>query len=121
MACPRRESEDGFTLIELLVGLSISSLIFGVMAASMILGFKTTGSSEERLKSSHDAQLLSSYLPRDVQSASADPGGVDTSGAAPWKCLAPPPGGSNILQLRSADAANTFTSFWLASNELTRY
>ncbi len=75
--------DHGFTLVELMVGMVITVIIFGAIAGAMIVSFKTTDVTQQRMSESHDAQISSAYLANDVQSAATvhlDSGG-DCSGA----------------------------------------
>jgi prepilin-type N-terminal cleavage/methylation domain-containing protein len=61
--------QAGFTLVELLVAIVILGTIVGAIGSALIVGFRTQGSTQERLEQSSDAQLLASYFGPDVQSA----------------------------------------------------
>ena len=61
--------DHGFTLVELMVGMVITVIIFGAIAGAMIVSFKTTDVTQQRMSESHDAQISSAYLANDVQSA----------------------------------------------------
>jgi prepilin-type N-terminal cleavage/methylation domain-containing protein len=64
-----RGSEDGFTLPELLMAITILGLIVAPIAAAFFVALRTVDETANRRRSSNDAQLLSVYLPPDVQSA----------------------------------------------------
>src|SRR4026209_1062589 len=76
-------ADDGFTLVELMVGMVITVIIFGAIAGAMIVSFRTTDVTQQRMSESHDAQISSAYLANDVQSAAAVQlgSGGDCSGA----------------------------------------
>jgi prepilin-type N-terminal cleavage/methylation domain-containing protein len=91
----RDRGEGGFTLMELLLVIAILGFIVVPLAAAITVGLRTTDSTSNRLASSHDAQLVSIYLPADIQSAGSqtddvltDPANTDCSGV------------SNVLRLR---------------------
>jgi prepilin-type N-terminal cleavage/methylation domain-containing protein len=67
----RSKRDDGFTLVELLVGMLILSILIGAIAEALIVGFKTTSDTSQRFAESHDAQIASAYLARDVQGSLA--------------------------------------------------
>jgi prepilin-type N-terminal cleavage/methylation domain-containing protein len=70
MRQPRaRTSEDGFTLVELLMAIVILGIIIGPLSAGFFIALRTTDETSNRRAGSHDAQLLSIYLPPDVQNA----------------------------------------------------
>lgn len=72
------ESDDsGMTLIELLIAMTISLVIFGVIAASLILGLKSTQAASDHLLDSRDPQALAVVLPSDLMSV--QPGQADTT------------------------------------------
>jgi prepilin-type N-terminal cleavage/methylation domain-containing protein len=65
----RMKRDDGFTLIELLIGTVILGIIIGAIAQALIVGFTTTGETSQRFAESHDAQIASAWLAKDVQGA----------------------------------------------------
>ena len=64
--------ERGFTLVELVIGIAILGTIVGGLAGAIIVGLRTADATATRLAQSHDAQLVSVYLPRDLASTSSD-------------------------------------------------
>src|SRR6266568_1910489 len=74
--------EDGFTLAELLISTVILAIIFGVITEAMIVGLRTTDSTDQRIRESVDAQLASVYFSRDVQAATSVAVGNATCGGA---------------------------------------
>jgi prepilin-type N-terminal cleavage/methylation domain-containing protein len=74
-------SEAGLTLIELLVVSALLGLIAIALSTSIIVGLTSFGGADNRVHSSTDAQLLSLYLPADLQSAGANAGDVVVDGA----------------------------------------
>jgi prepilin-type N-terminal cleavage/methylation domain-containing protein len=86
-----RTSEQGFTLVELVVSIVILTLITGALGAAFVTAINSTKGSEQRTKSSNDAQIIAGFLTRDAQAAGgtdpatgvADPTlGVSTTDAA---------------------------------------
>jgi prepilin-type N-terminal cleavage/methylation domain-containing protein len=68
-AKPRRvRHEAGFTLIELLMAIALTGIILVPMASALTVALRTTDETSNRLAGSNDAQLLSIWLPADVQS-----------------------------------------------------
>jgi prepilin-type N-terminal cleavage/methylation domain-containing protein len=72
-----RGRESGFTLPELLLAVVILAIVVVPLTAGIIVFLRTSDATSERFVASHDAQLVSVYLPPDLQSASQ----VATSGA----------------------------------------
>src|SRR5688572_11903328 len=68
--------EAGFTLPELVLAVAILGLVMAPLTAGIIIFLRSFDDTEDRMVASHDAQLVSVYLPGDVQSATS----VDTSG-----------------------------------------
>src|SRR5687768_7093097 len=62
-------AEDGFTLIELMISVSLLGLITGPIAVAMIFGIVHSNGTRDRVADSAAAQLVSTYLAPDVQSA----------------------------------------------------
>jgi hypothetical protein len=54
-----------------LITVVISSLVILCLASAFVVGAKTTVEASSRLRESHDAQMLASYFPADVASATA--------------------------------------------------
>jgi prepilin-type N-terminal cleavage/methylation domain-containing protein len=65
-----RFAESGFTLVELLMAVTILGIIVTPLGAAFFVALRTVDETSNRRASSHDAQLLSIYLPPDVQNAS---------------------------------------------------
>ena len=80
MGVPRARllADDGFTLVELIVGMVITVIIIGAIGSALVVSFRTTDVTQQRMAESHDAQISSAYLANDVQSAASvhlGPGG----------------------------------------------
>ncbi len=67
----RRNSDAGFTLIELMVAIAILGFIMLPIASGFFVGVRSINDTSNRFKASTDAQLLSIYLPPDVESATS--------------------------------------------------
>jgi prepilin-type N-terminal cleavage/methylation domain-containing protein len=64
-----RHSQGGFTLVELLVTIAITTVVTGALTEALIIGLRTTDSTNETLAETADAELVTTYLATDVQSA----------------------------------------------------
>jgi prepilin-type N-terminal cleavage/methylation domain-containing protein len=82
-ARPQR-SDGGFTLLEVMIATTISLLAVGAVTTAFIVGLTTSETTTTRVQATHDAELLSSYLPADVLSVS--PTGVDTGASTATGC-----------------------------------
>jgi prepilin-type N-terminal cleavage/methylation domain-containing protein len=67
----RVRDEQGFTLVELIISMAVLSILIVPLTSSFLLGLLESTSAEERIADSTAAQLLSAYVPRDIQSADA--------------------------------------------------
>lgn len=111
--------EDGFTLIELLVAVVITGIIASVISSCLIVGLKTIDGTSDRVAGSHDAQLVSTYLPADIQSSGSSAADVSADPAALSGCG---PAGDesnygplrNVLRLRWSETSGTTTTFTAA-------
>ena len=72
--------DDGFTVFEVAITMAIVGIIGSVLVGVMVIGFRTTDKTSDRLADSTDAQLVSTYFVGDVQSAGAS---VFTDGTGP--------------------------------------
>lgn len=94
--------EDGFTLIELLMAIVMTAVIAGAVAAALSTALRNTDSTADRLGDTVDTQLLSTYLPGDIQNAGPNVGDISTAPAATAGCTGLT--GANALALRWTDA-----------------
>jgi prepilin-type N-terminal cleavage/methylation domain-containing protein len=104
-----RAEEAGFTLVELLITIVISGIIMGPIAASLLVGLRTSDETSNRLAGSSDAQLLSIWLPPDVQSAGGVAGDVSTSSNTDCS------GVTNTLRLQWRETSGSTTSTYVAA------
>ena len=73
--------DEGVTLIELLIVVAMTGLLATAVAAAFVVGFRTTDEANVRLAGSQGAQLVTSYFPSDVRSATAGPTVASTCAA----------------------------------------
>lgn len=110
-------SEGGFTLVELLLVIVMLGIIIAPLTAGLMVGLRTTDETANRLAGSNDAQLLSLWLPPDIQSTGNVAGDVVFSPTSNTECS----GISNRLRLRwretQGSTTNTFvTAYAIVSN-----
>lgn len=114
------DNERGMTLIELLISISLLTVIMAGLITAMLLVFDTTDATRSKITDTSAAQLLTSYLVSDAQSADAVQPSGGCTGAS----------GTHVLELRWTDAANsalvTDVQYVLepngtGSSQLTRY
>src|SRR4051794_26102426 len=121
---PEARTEEGFTLIELLIAGVISSLILASVGMVFILGLRSTKGTTQKLAESHDAQLLSTFLPADL--AGVTPSGVTTTAAVATGCsgvVTPPEDGvrsRNWVKVESAVTQTNGTVQFLEASYRTR-
>lgn len=94
--------DRGSTLIELLIVMTITAIILPVIAAALILGLKSNKEVSEQLLDSHDAQLVSAYLPSDLLSVL--PNQIDANAGTPSGCAGSPPEPWNVVRLTWSEA-----------------
>lgn len=61
--------DAGVTLIELLITITILGVIIGALGGGLIVAFRFTGETKNRLATSHDAQITAAYFAADMASA----------------------------------------------------
>lgn len=99
----RRHDETGFTLVELLLVITILGIIGFALTESVIIGLRTTTSTEEQVRGSLDRQRLATYFVPDVQSAQKL-----ATGDSPLACR--PNGASPLLTAFGIDRGVTKTA-----------
>lgn len=67
---PREQSDEGFTLIELIIVVLILPLVVGAISIALLSVFSLQTGVSSRLAASGDAQVVSAYFAKDIQSAS---------------------------------------------------
>jgi prepilin-type N-terminal cleavage/methylation domain-containing protein len=72
------DDDEGMTLIELLVSITLLGIIVGPIVGMILLGFLSSDGTRDRIADSVSAQLVSSYMINDIQSATT----VATSGGS---------------------------------------
>jgi prepilin-type N-terminal cleavage/methylation domain-containing protein len=65
---PRR-GEEGMTLIELIISISLLGILVGPILSFIVVGFLSSDGSTNKVADSVSAQLVSTYLVTDIQSA----------------------------------------------------
>ena len=106
-------TEGGFTLIELLVVVALLGFVVAPISAAIVVGLRTTSATANRITSSHDAQLVSTYLPADLQSVGSAAGDVNLAATVTSHCPGAPP--QNVLQLhwsQQTDGAGSTTNYY---------
>jgi prepilin-type N-terminal cleavage/methylation domain-containing protein len=63
-----RRDDRGVTLIELLMAVVLLTIIMVPLANALIVFFRNTDATNDRLAASHDAQIAAAYFAQDVQS-----------------------------------------------------
>lgn len=63
--------ERGFTLVELLVAVAILGMVMSPIAASFVVGLRTSSAASQRMTDSRAAQITAAYFARDMQGATA--------------------------------------------------
>jgi prepilin-type N-terminal cleavage/methylation domain-containing protein len=110
--------EEGFTLIELMVAMAIMAIILGSLTAGVIVGLRTGDETTNRLAGSNDAQLVSIWLPADVQSTGNQLSDVVATPTANTECS----GISNVLRLkwRATETAGGATNTYVAAYAISQ-
>src|SRR5437764_15001712 len=107
-----RTQEGGFTLIELLMAITLSGIILGAVSTGFLVMMKGTQNVHDRFVESHDAQLLATYLPSDVQSANPtlidDPDVSECTGTS----------GTHVLRLLWTESDGTNKTVFSASYQI---
>ena len=96
----RIRSEGGFTLVELLVAIVIIGIIAIPLSGTIVSALKNTGTTEDRMALSHDAQISSSYFARDVAAVGIRDYEATDGDSVPFK---------SSVQLNAAYDAGGFT------------
>jgi prepilin-type N-terminal cleavage/methylation domain-containing protein len=95
----RFRGDGGFTLVEILISLVITSAILGALVGALEVSLGPDTDASQRLAESHDAQLISTYLPADLQSARLDDAAQSTSPTMGLTCTSSEGMGINVLAL----------------------
>ena len=99
--------EDGFTLVELMMAIAIIAIVIGPVTMGVIVGLRTSDETASRLAGSNDAQLLSVWLPGDIQSAGNQSGDVVATPTANTECS----GINNALRLKWREIQGSTTTY----------
>jgi prepilin-type N-terminal cleavage/methylation domain-containing protein len=110
--------EEGFTLVELMVAMAIMIVILAPLTAGVIVGLRTGDETSNRLAGSNDAQLISAWLPADLQSTGNQLSDVVATPTANTECS----GVSNVLRLkwRAAETAGGATNTYVAAYAISQ-
>jgi hypothetical protein len=97
----RLAEESGVTLIEIVIAVGLLGVVIGPVMVGMMFGLAHSNGTRDRVADSSSAQLLSTYLPGDIQSAAT----VATSDAG--DCEGPVTAGDEVkLRLAWSDPAS---------------
>ena len=94
--------DGGFTLVELLMTVVMTAVIVGAIAAALTTALRNDPATRDRVGDTVDTQLLSTYLPGDVQNAGAGAADVSKAPGATANCTGL--SGTNVLALTWTDA-----------------
>lgn len=98
-----RRQTDGFTLIELLIAVGILFFLIAAIGTAMIVAFRGISGRSQTVTDTSGAQLLTSYLVTDAQSADhVNPNTLAAGNADKFTCDA-----AGLLELRWTDANGT--------------
>lgn len=61
--------DSGMSLIELLIAITVLGVIIGALGGGLIVAFRFSGETKNRLATSHDAQITAAYFAGDMASA----------------------------------------------------
>lgn len=89
-----RRGDSGMTLIELMISVGLVTVVMGALVTALMLVYDTTASTTQKVTDSTGAQLVTSWLVNDAQSA-------DTVQPSPGCPVAT---GTKILELQWTDA-----------------
>ena len=96
------QADGGFTLVELLMTVVMTAIIVGAIGAALTPALRNEPAARDRIGDTVDTQLLSTYLPGDIQNAGA--GASDVSKAPGETAGCTGLSGTNVLALRWTDA-----------------
>jgi prepilin-type N-terminal cleavage/methylation domain-containing protein len=127
-----QRDEGGFTLMEVLIATVVAGILLVGVTSGFVAAINGTTGASDRFIESHDAQLLATYFPSDVQSALPSSVNQDPNLLA---CSGSLDGTTNELQLHwteattAASASGTAppTAYWVSyrlysqGSELRRY
>lgn len=96
------DRDEGSTLVELLMAVLLTAVLVGAVAAALTTALRNQDSTRGLVADSVDAQILSTYLPGDVQNAGPAAGDLSTDPADTAGCSGLT--GDNVLALTWTDA-----------------
>lgn len=97
--------DGGFTLVELVIAMGALGIILPAIAATFIVGLKTTDETNKRFLDSHDVESAAAFVNSDVQNASS----ISVSDTADCVALAFPAAAPG-LYLSWSDTSNEGSS-----------
>ena len=65
----RSRTEEGFTLIEVLISVVLLTMITGAISAAFVSSLNQSSSTNNTVKESNGAQIISGFLVRDAEAA----------------------------------------------------
>jgi prepilin-type N-terminal cleavage/methylation domain-containing protein len=110
----RSADERGLTLIEVLVAVSLMGFIMTALSGALFVGLRTTRDTHTRLDQSNAEQVLSTYLTKDIQAATA----VRTSGTS--TCGGQPIVLETTTRTEPLVASNVTVAYRLSGTRLVR-
>ena len=105
--------DGGFTLVEMLIVVMMTGVVAVVIAATVIVSFRTFPDVEDRADTAITLQGLTTWLPPDVDSA--NPGQFDTLESAASGCTGGADPGVNLLRLNWEETAFGKTTSYVAN------
>ena len=95
-------TDHGFTLVELLMTVVMTAVIIGAIAAALTTALRNDEATRDRVSDTVDTQLLSTYLPGDVQNAGPNAGDITKDPGETAGCTGL--SGTNVLAVKWTDA-----------------
>lgn len=108
----RARRDEGMTLVELLLTMAITVIIMSVVTTAFIVTLKSTRETRTTLSESHDAQLVSAYLPSDLLSVGGAATDLVTTASAATGCAGSPTDNYNVARLSWSEAGGS--TFFIA-------
>lgn len=113
----RLSAEDGLTLVELLVATAITALIAPVLTSALVIGWRTTSDTVDRLGANSNRLLVASLFTRDVQGAET----IQTSFAACTLAGDTPVVRFTWTETDATGSATTRAAAWVQTSATPKY